>query len=336
MRGKVISGNAWLSRIAEADIVASMAGGDSFSDIYGLGRLVYVALPQILALSMGKRLVMLPQTIGPFKGKVAQHIVKFILKRASIIYSRDYEGLEVIRNLLKMKDEVNGKVRFCNDVGFVMDPVKPMKMSLDLSDLKGKGIPVVGLNISGLLHMGGYSGDNMFGLKIDYKEFIRDLIDFMIREKNAAVMLVPHVFGTHAESDAVVCEEVYASLKGRYDGRLLIAGGPYNQNEIKYIIGLSDFFIGSRMHACIAALSQNIPTVSIAYSRKFAGVMQTIGVEELVADPRRLEKEEILGIIDKAFDKRDVLKGHLERTMPQVKEKVLHLFGEIGALLDHR
>jgi len=204
-------------------------------------------------------------------------------------------------------------------------------LQLDLSSQRAEGLPVVGLNISGLLYRGGYTGNNMFGLKIDYKEFIRDLIDFLIKKKNAAVMLVPHVFGTDGESDSVICEEVYASLKGHYNGRLLIAKGQYNQSEIKYVIGLCDFFIGSRMHACIAALSQNIPTVSIAYSRKFIGVMQTIGVEELVADPRRLEIQEILRVIDDAFEKRARLRGHLEKTMPHVKATVLNLFNDIDS-----
>jgi polysaccharide pyruvyl transferase WcaK-like protein len=90
------------------------------------------------------------------------------------------------------------------------------------------------------------------------------------------------------------------------------------------------------MHACIAALSQNVPTISIAYSRKFAGVMQTIGVENLVADPRKLEKDEIIGIIDDAFEQRASLRGHLETTMPRVKETVLNLFAEIGALSQGR
>jgi len=172
----------------------------------------------------------------------------------------------------------------------------------------------------------------MFGLKIDYKELIPDLIDLMIRKNNATVMLVPHVFGTDGESDSVVCQEIYSYLRERYDGSLLFASGEYNQSEIKYIIGLCDFFIGSRMHACIAALSQNIPTVSIAYSSKFIGVMETIGVGELVADIRKLEKEEIVRVINDAFEHRARLRGHLEKTMPRLKETVLKLFNEIGSL----
>lgn len=333
IRKKIIYGNFRLRRVAKADFVASMAGGDSFSDIYGMGRLLYVSLPQLLALILGKKLVFLPQTIGPFKSAVAKMIARTILRRAAVIYSRDRAGLGETKDLIG-PNYTDEKVRFCYDVGFILDPLKPDKADIgNLTDEMKVNSPLVGLNVSGLLYRGGYSGNNMFGLKIDYKEFIPDLIDFMIRKKNAAVMLVPHVFGTHGESDSVVCEEVYASLKDRYNGRLLIARGQYNQNEIKHIIGLCDFFIGSRMHACIAALSQNIPTVSIAYSRKFIGVMQTIGVAELVADPRKLEKEEILGIIDDAFEQRASVRGHLEKTMPQVKETVLNLFNEIGSLL---
>ena len=328
----VIARNFWLSRVAGADIVVSMAGGDSFSDIYGLGRLLYVSLPQILALILGKKLVILPQTIGPFESVVAKTIAKTILRRAVLIYSRDHEGVAETRKLIGSSD-TDEKVRFCFDVGFVLDPVRPKNMGVQFDNRKEKDRPVVGLNVSGLLYMGGYSRNNMFGLKVDYKELISDLIDFMIRKNNATVMLVPHVFGSHGESDSVVCKEVYSLLKQRYDGRLLIASGEYDQSEIKYIIGLCDFFIGSRMHACIAALSQLIPTVSIAYSNKFIGVMQTIGVAELVADPRKLDKEEIFRVISDAFEHKDRLRGHLEKTMPRVKETVLNLFNEIASPL---
>lgn len=333
LRNRLISGNPWLRRVSEASIVASLAGGDSFSDIYGLERFFYVSLPQFLALFMGKRLVLLPQTIGPFHGKLAKNVARHILREADLVYSRDHQGVEDTRRLLGRSSSSNGKVRFCYDVGFVLDPLRPTEMNLPLGDQRGNDRPVVGLNVSGLLYMGGYSRNNMFGLKIDYRQFIVDLIDFMISKKNATVVLVPHVFGTQAESDAVVCDQIYASLKERHHERLLLAAGTFNQNEIKYVIGQCDFFIGSRMHACIAALSQNIPTVSVAYSDKFIGVMRTIGVEKLVADPRKLEDEEILRVVSDAFDNRTRLRGHLEAAMPSVKATVLSLFNEIASLL---
>ena len=83
------------------------------------------------------------------------------------------------------------------------------------------------------------------------------------------------------------------------------------------------------MHACIAALSQNIPTVAIAYSKKFKGFMDSIGVGNLVADPREMEEQEILSVVNRAYAERDNIRNHLERTMPGVRKHVLNLFAEI-------
>lgn len=330
LREKLIANNFCLRRMADADFVASMAGGDSFSDIYGLPRLLYVSLPQVLALVLGKKLIILPQTVGPFQSTCAKIIARAILRRAALIYSRDHEGPAEIRNLIGA-GTVDHRVRFCYDVGFVLDPIKPLRTGILFDDQQETKRPVVGLNISGLLYMGGYSRNNMFDLKLDYKALISDLINSLITTKGATVLLIPHVFGTDGESDVTACHEVYSAFKESYGKRLLIADGHYDQCEIKYIIGQCNFFIGSRMHACIAALSQNVPTVSIAYSRKFIGVMQTIDIPDLVADPRYLGKAHIVKLIEDLFEQKMRIQRHLEKTIPHVKETILNLFDDIDS-----
>lgn len=328
LRRKLIAKNDCLRCIHQADMIGSMAGGDSFSDIYGLGRFLYVSLPQLLVLLMGKKLLLLPQTLGPFEGLLAKRIARYILKRAEVIYSRDQAGLTSARALVGGNHKAE-KLRFCYDVGFVVDSVVPAHM--DLSGLPVKQAQdscIVGLNVSGLLFMGGYSRNNMFGLKTDYRELVYQIIELLIGEKNAVVMLVPHVFGgtEHPESDSVVCEKIYEALKAKYRRNLYFVRGNYDQSEIKHIIGLNEFFIGSRMHACIAALSQCIPAVAIAYSDKFAGVMRTVGMESFVADLRRLGKNEILTAVGLAYEQRGLVRRQLEHKMPEVKETVLDLF----------
>jgi polysaccharide pyruvyl transferase WcaK-like protein len=303
-----------------------MSGGDSFSDIYGLERLLYVSLPQILALLMGKKLILLPQTIGPFRGRFSKSIARFILRRAERIYSRDYQGTKEVRNLLG-RSQPPDRVRFCYDVGFVLDPVAPATLEITGLPLAGdRRSPVVGLNVSGLLYGREYSRDNMFGLRVDYKKFIFGLIDFLITKRNASVLLVPHVFGASPESDQPVCAEVFSNLRDTYPGRLELLQGTYNQHEIKYVIGRCDFFIGSRMHACIAAISQCLPTVCVAYSDKFVGVMETLGIDSIVADARRMSEMEIYRTIASVFDDRDAIRRQLEREIPRVKASVLDLF----------
>ncbi|GAX61225.1 hypothetical protein SCALIN_C20_0002 [Candidatus Scalindua japonica] len=332
IKNKIISSNIYLRHISESGIIASIAGGDSFSDIYGIRSLLYVSLPKLLVLFMGKDLILLPQTLGPFKSRFAKELARYILNSASVVYSRDYIGLKEVKELLGSKYNFD-KLRFCYDVGFVLDPVKPDNINIPgFFERSNKDKCTVGLNISGLLYAGGYTQNNMFGLKVDYKELVCRIIDFMFHEKDVNIILLPHVFGSsqHLESDSVACENIYNKISKKYEDKLFLVKGEYNQNEIKYIIGLCDFFIGSRMHACIAALSQNIPPVSIAYSKKFLGVMQTIGVEVLVADPRKMCKKDILNIIDKAYEQKDLIREQLKRKIPKVKDAVINLFKNLN------
>ena len=334
LRRALTDRNPRLRHIHGMDFVAAISGGDSFSDIYGLPRFLYVSLPQLLAVWMGKRLVLLPQTIGPFRTRVARAISRYILRKADTVYSRDRQGLESAAALLGPNRD-GGKLRFCYDVAFALEPAAPA--SVDLLGLpagKADGACRVGVNVSGLLSMGGYNRQNMFGLRGYYSDLIRSVIKLLIERKNTTVLLVPHVFGSGAECDSPACEKVYAELKAQYAGRLGLLSGHYNHSEIKSVIGQCDFFIGSRMHACIAAVSQCVPTVSIAYSDKFIGVMETLGADLLVADPRKMDEDEILNVVDHAFERRETTRQQLEHKIPEVKQRVLSLFDETPAAED--
>jgi polysaccharide pyruvyl transferase WcaK-like protein len=321
LRDWLIGRNSCLQRLQETDLFAALSGGDSFSDIYGIMRLLYVALPQLLVIALGKRLVLLPQTLGPFRSRTARVIARYILERADRVYSRDYRGLDDVRALTRGGRVVECKFGF--DLGFSLEPAVPEK--LDIHGLRldaDSGVPLVGLNVSGLLLMGGYTRDNAFGLRTDYESLVYDLIKFLILRKDANVLLIPHVLGpaAGAESDAIACERVYGTVQQAYRGRLGILRGTYDQHEIKHVIGRCEFFIGSRMHACIAALSQHVPSVSIAYSDKFRGVLETIGVEALVADGRSLDSSEIIDAIDRAYEGRAAIRSYLRDKMATVRE----------------
>jgi colanic acid/amylovoran biosynthesis protein len=331
VREWVLTRNECLRHVTDATLIASIAGGDSFSDIYGIARMLYVGLPQVLVLLLGKPLLLLPQTVGPFRGRFSRILARYILRRALRVYTRDYRSLKVVEALLGYSLDQD-RYKFCYDVGFVLDPIAPPSQTVVGLDLqKERGSALVGLNVSGLLSMGGYTRNNAFGLHTDYQNLIYALIDLLIRREGAVVLLVPHVFGIEegSESDVPACERVFATLRDKYPGQIGLVRGSYNQSEIKYIIGLCDFFVGSRMHACIAAISQNIPAVCIAYSDKFIGVMETIGIGSLVADARKLGRPEIVDLIHRSYEIRAVTHRHLERKMLEVRTSVLNLFAGV-------
>jgi colanic acid/amylovoran biosynthesis protein len=325
----LISHNAVLHHIQASDLIVSLAGGDSFSDLYGMRRLIDVSLPQILVLLLGKDLVLLPQTIGPFNGRIARIIARVIIRRAKLVYSRDQESLRESMTIIG-GDGKQEKMRFCYDVGLIVPPEPPANLdvvgiSLDAEE----SCPLVGLNVSGLLFIGGYKRDDAFGFKDKYIEFIYKIINLIINGKGARILLLPHTLGNSSESDSDVCAQLYEELRSKYSRRIGLVRGRYTTVEMKHVIGRSEFFVGSRMHACIGALSQGIPAIAVAYSRKFIGVLDTLGVAKLVVDPRIMSIDEMLKIIGDSYDKRREIKTLLEGRMTMAREAVLSLVSEI-------
>lgn len=328
LRHGLFKRNAYCRILYETDLAVDITGGDSFSDIYGMRRFVLGFLRKWLVLFYGKRFIMLPQTYGPFNRPITRFLARRILRGAETIYSRDQEGVDRVRELLNGRG--SDHVHFAPDVAFLLDPRAPGDSAiLPDSDLRARGSIVVGLNISGLLYNGGYTRDNMFGLKVDYRAFVRDIADLLLAQKDVVLLLVPHVFPpdeSQVESDPLACKELFDELRGKYESRVFLAAGRYSHNEIKSVIGRCDFFLGSRMHACIAALSQHIPAVGLAYSKKFRGVFSAVGVEDYVVDLLAVDSQAALATIRRLFEDRERTREKLARTVPELQKQILSLW----------
>jgi colanic acid/amylovoran biosynthesis protein len=270
-----------LKIIRSADICSSISGGDSFSDIYGLGRLIYVALPQILFILCNKPLIQLPQTFGPFKFIISRIGARWILNHCESIYYREYESEKII---LQLDKTLTNKSHFRYDVGFLLNAVESDRVKKIGSILSSADSKICGFNISGLLYRGGYSGKNQFNLAIDYKIMTEAILESIIDKYGYTAILLPHVYGNKYESDSVICKEIYPVLKIKYNNKIMFFDEEFSAEEVKYLIGECNLFIGARMHACIAAMSQNVPTICLAYSRKFIGVLQSISLPECIIE----------------------------------------------------
>jgi polysaccharide pyruvyl transferase WcaK-like protein len=83
------------------------------------------------------------------------------------------------------------------------------------------------------------------------------------------------------------------------------------------------------MHSCIAALSQNIPAIGLAYSKKFYGVFDSIGLAECVADARYLDQDEILRKVHAIFEHRDQVRTQLSDITPHIRQDILSIFKDV-------
>lgn len=314
--------NPWLRSLLNAQLVGDIRGGDSFSDIYGFRRFLEGSLPLLSVALLGRSYTLLPQTYGPFRLRASRWLAANMLRRASLVLTRD-------RNCERTVFALSGKsTRFCPDVAFTLQATKPRRMifaphSIDLES----GDLVIGMNVSGLLYMGGYTRRNMFGLRSDYSDMIDRLVDRLLTSTSARVLLIPHTF--HSESEEEACARILESAGQRHPGRVFMLTEAMSEREIKWVIGRTSFFVGSRMHACIAALSQCVPTVGLGYSDKFLGVFQSAGVGESIVDLRICDTAQLIDRVVLAFERRAAIVGRLQACVPVIQDEVESVFREL-------
>lgn len=275
----------FLAAIRRVDAVIDIGAGDSFADIYGKSRLRKLFLMKFLTHVAGRPLVVAPQTIGPFTRASSARLARLTLRWSAVVATRDPMSTKAIRDLGLTRPVIEA-----SDVALLL-PYNPPPAR--------QGPLRVGLNVSGLLMHGGYGGANDYGLSLDYPALMRDLVR-LFQSRGAEVVLVPHVI---VKSGPMVMEDdARASAALAAEMGITVAPDFASPSEAKSFIAGLDFFMGARMHACIAALSSGVPVLPLAYSRKFAGLFGALGYGHTL-DLRSAGAEAILTTAAAALDR---------------------------------
>lgn len=257
-----------LNALHSADLVLP-TGGDIITSDYGNLR---KHLSSIVALEK-KKAALVGHTIGPFN-KVDEAYFRRSLKNLFLITVRESESFDYLNSL-----SLDVPVHHTADVAFGLAPAPAEECRTFLRTRYGvdtESTRLISLSVSeGVIR---YS-------KLERPKYFKELTEFVRRlnDKGYLVLLIPHVTERNPNNnDLIACEELHAKLD---DARMCrIISGEYSAAQLKGIIGLSECLLGARTHATIASMSQGVPTVSVAYSRKAYGIMADVFGKELGAD----------------------------------------------------
>lgn len=275
--------NDFIEFINQADIVFDINEGDSFSDIYGKDRILRHSWDSIVPILLGKPLIFLPQTIGPFNTLLGKFLSFIILKNCQKIFVRDSRANKYLNS-------IGVKFTETKDMSIYMEPKK-----VDLNMPQN----AIGFNVNGVMYFQNY--ESLRGQFDEYKSLVKQLIQKLL-DNGEKVVLIPHTYNVDKpceEDDLLAIKEIYKEIKHE---NLYMIGDNYDAQELKYIISQMKFFIGSRMHSNLAALTTSVPTVGIAYSYKFIGTFSMFEVPECTMPVNNITVEKISGVIAQIMD----------------------------------
>ena len=244
------------TKLAVADF-----GGDGFSDIYGQ-KILDSRFTQYEVISkMGVPLIILPQTIGPFKNPENYNYAVGVLRYAKEIYVRD----DKFENDLK---RLGLKYEKTKDLSAYM---LPEKWDVDVKE------NAVGLNVSGLAYSNKFV--NLEGQFDAYPLLIERIIGYF-QKKGLHIYLIPHSYNFQNpeinNDDMVACKQAFDNLKDKTNVHFVEKN--LSAPQVKYVISKMSFFIGTRMHANFAAIYTGVPLFGLAYSYKFIGAFNANGL----------------------------------------------------------
>lgn len=298
-RRQMLSPSGYFTVARRSDLVIDIGAGDSFADIYGAGRLKRMFVLKYLTHLARTPLVVAPQTIGPFTKGWSKRLARLSLRLSALVATRDTMSTKALRDL-----GYRGAAIEATDVA--------LRLPFDAPAARADGPVRVGINVSGLLMAGGYTGKNELGITLDYPALMRDLIA-RFQAMGCEVHLVPHVI---VREGRMVKEDDYrasAALAEAFPG-VVLAPTFNSPSEAKSYIAGMDFFMGARMHACIAAFSSGVPVVPMAYSRKFAGLFGSLGYMRTV-DCTTQTQEHIRDAILTGFSDRATLQAEAKAAL---------------------
>jgi colanic acid/amylovoran biosynthesis protein len=231
------------------DVVLDTRSGDSFTDIYGMRRLSMMSAIAECATQAGTRVVLGPQTLGPFTTGRGRWLARHSLRRAALVMARDTASARYATALGRPPDTVT------TDVVFAI-PVPDVTHSRD-----------VVLNVSGLLWR-----ENSHVDFEKYRRTIRRLMEALLTS-GRNVTLLAHVLDSPSPDNDVPAVHELAEDASRSVEVLV----PNSLARSREVVASASVVIGSRMHACLNALSVGVPAVPLAYSRKFAPLLEDLG-----------------------------------------------------------
>jgi polysaccharide pyruvyl transferase WcaK-like protein len=153
----------------------------------------------------------------------------------------------------------------------------------------------------------------------DYLALMADFANGLIAD-GYRVALVPHSVRTGTQktqnNDLPLCVALHERIE-RPD-RVLFADHELSSQDLRYLIGLCDFFVTSRFHAMVSSLAVGVPCLVIGWSHKYQEVLEMFELEEWAIGFDRLSPELLRSRADDLIANGPRVRASLTRHLPTV------------------
>lgn len=251
-----------LAPMLTADLVVIAGGGYLYSSKRRVNlSLVHSCLAIWLAGQLGRRVSMMPASIGPVYRRLDQWLIATCLRKIVVVV-REFDSLDACKYRPRLASPL-----LVPDVAFLGLPTLATKDASEAGPAKAgrRLVRIVAMNWS-------WSSSVDPGAERRYISALAAVCD-RLRTAGYEVVLGGHsALPEHEQDDITVCEKISGAALMPVDIDRNCAvdhlAASYAQCHV---------VIGTRLHACIMAIAAGTPAVALAYQEKSIGVARGLG-----------------------------------------------------------
>ena len=344
--GKIVDRTPYINEVLKSDLVIDFSGEmwGYHANLVGKDRFLIGLIKDRIAQLLNKPTVMLAGSQGRFPDPMIKKFAKEVFENFDLVANREAKTGELL--VEEGFDITNLKNFACPAFLFESlndNEIKDIlyKEQIDNSKKNKIGFVLCGYNMFTEPYDKWPRDDD------DYIPFAK-LVEHIIDKYNCEIYFMSHSngftlppnFKLITGRDLPIVKQLRDIIvkRNKIDEKFLhFIEGPYNPWETKAIIRQFDMFITGRLHASVAAISQNVPTVVIMHghkqkSHKTIGFFDIVGLSNCVAYPNNTN--DMIEKFDNCWENRIEIRKHLENRIPEVKQLARESFDLLKNIVD--
>lgn len=303
----------------DADLIIDAGGGSIFSSNKYF---FYLGLYQHLYnLWMGKKfnkpVIVAPQSIGPLTKWLDRKVAFYVLKQLDAVIVREKISSRMLLNN-NVTHELIPDVAFL--ANFIIKPTEhALKYFTKIDDTK-INIGITVLNWS-WAHQGSRQEEKLI---TDYLSKISGTLSKLSNNHDVKVWIFPQVSASYGDDDYIVSEMLANMIDEKIEKEII--SPDCNASDFCNIYQEMDLFIGSRMHSCIFAISQGVPTLGLAYQPKTIGTFDLIDLKNYALNIESFDSnvlsQKAIEIIKNLDNEKQKFKKIANKTKQEIENKL--------------
>ncbi len=342
--GKIETSTPFIDLVFDADLVINFSGDiwGKNADIIGPNRFLIGLIKDRVAQIFAKKTAMIAGSPGPFNNDETLDFAKLVYSKFDIVINREQLSSDLLKTL--GFDVSSTHSLACPSFEFNSSSNITLEEIDSYKNFKEKSRTLVGFVLCGWnFERGPFDKKNR---NMSEFEKFAQIIEYLVNQLNCNVCLLSHSNGFETPPkkfkpihgrDFNILKQLDSLLQKRSNcSDYIILDKLLNPWETKKIISQFNFLVSGRVHASVAALSQNVPTVMIDYGDEFEahktkGFAQLVGVENFVCNPNDLK--DIISKLTNCYNNLSEIKSYLNIQNPKIINQVKQHFSLLKGLI---